>query len=210
MAAGLAGLAINVRGAPGLSLVASAFSVDGFQIYTTSGVPLITADRYRLRVDGLVSRPATFRLADLLAMPALHIVRDYHCVTGWSVPGVAWAGVPLRHLLDTVGPRLGADYLLFESADGSYTESLTQEQARQPDVLLGYSLNGRPLSAEQGYPIRLVVPEMYGFKGIKWVSRITLSAVLQEGYWEQRGYATDAWLGARSNYGKDFGPRGQR
>jgi DMSO/TMAO reductase YedYZ molybdopterin-dependent catalytic subunit len=75
------------------------------------------------------------------------------------------------------------------------------DQAGLPEVLLGYKLNARPLSAEQGYPLRLVVPEMYGFKYIKWVNKITLGSKLRTGYWEQRGYATDAWLGPRSNYG---------
>ncbi|HXT34219.1 MAG TPA: molybdopterin-dependent oxidoreductase [Chloroflexota bacterium] len=211
MAAGVAGLAVDIRGAPGLSLIAGAFTENGFQIYTTSGVPIISPANFRLRVEGLVRRPLTLSLAHLLAMPAVRLVRDYHCVTGWSVPGVAWTGIRLRDLLALAGPPLpAASFVLFHSADGSYTESLSLDQANLPDVLLAYKLNDQPLSHEQGYPLRLVISEMYGFKNIKWVDRITLAADLVPGYWEQRGYAIDAWLGPRSNYGKDFGPNGQR
>lgn len=210
MAAGAAGLVVDLRGAPGFSLIATAFTENGFQIYTTSGVPILDPTGYRLRIDGLVRHPRTLSLADLLAMPAVRLVRDYHCVTGWSVPHVAWTGIRLRDVLALAGPLPSASFALFHSADGSYTESLSLDQTALPDILLGYKLNDKPLSHEQGYPLRLVIPEMYGFKNIKWVDRITLSADLVPGYWEVRGYAIDAWLGPRSNYGKNFGPLGQR
>jgi len=204
-------LAAMAVGAPGLSLIATAFTENGFQIYTTSGVPILSPTAFHLRIDGLVRRPQTLSLAQLLALPSVRLVRDYHCVTGWSVPGVAWTGIRLRDLLALAGPTTSAaSFVLFHSADGSYSESLSLEQANLPDVLLGYKLNDQPLSHEQGYPLRLVIPEMYGFKNIKWVYRITLSEELAPGYWEQRGYAIDAWVGPRSNYGKDFGPHGQR
>ena len=201
MAVGLAGLVVGGRSLPGLNLLASAFSVNGFQIYTTSGIPSLTPKNYSLAVDGLVDKPTTYSLADLLAMPATRIVKDYHCVTGWVVPNCHWTGVKLSDFLAGVGPQAGAKYVLLSSADGSYTESLSLDQAHLPDVLLGYMLNGKALSAEQGYPIRLVIPDMYGFKYIKWVNHITLSDHVEPGYWEQRGYAVDAWLGPRGNYG---------
>jgi DMSO/TMAO reductase YedYZ molybdopterin-dependent catalytic subunit len=199
--AGIVGLAIGAKKLPGFNLIASAFSVNGFQIYTTSGIPALHEKSYTLKVGGLVENAATYKLADLLAMPSTSIVKDYHCVTGWVVPQCHWEGIKLSEFLAQVQPKPEANYVLFSSADGSYTESLTMEQAQLADVLLGYKLNGAPLSAEQGYPLRLVIPDMYGFKYIKWVNQITLSTELQTGYWEQRGYATDAWLGARSNFG---------
>ncbi|MDB5076085.1 MAG: oxidoreductase [Chloroflexi bacterium] len=198
---GIVGLALGVRRLPGLNLLASAFSVNGFQIYTTSGIPQLNESNYALSVDGLVNQPTKYKLAELLAMPSTKIVKDYHCVTGWVVPSCRWEGIKLGDFLNAVQPKAQAKYVLLSSADGSYTESLTMDQAHLPDVLLGFKLNDKPLSAEQGYPLRLVIPDMYGFKYIKWVNRITLSNQLQPGYWEQRGYAVDAWLGPRSNYG---------
>jgi DMSO/TMAO reductase YedYZ molybdopterin-dependent catalytic subunit len=201
LGAGIVGLAIGTKRLPGFNLIASAFSVNGFQIYTTSGIPQLTAKNYSLTVDGLVGYPTTYKLADLLAMPSTKIVKDYHCVTGWVVPQCRWEGVKLSNFLAGVQPTAEAKYVLLSSADGSYTESLSLDQAHLPDVLLGYKLNGTPLSAAQGYPLRLVIPDMYGFKYIKWVNHITLSKELKTGYWEQEGYATDAWLGPRSHYG---------
>ena len=201
MAAGVVGLLVGGRNLPGLSLLASAFSVNGFQIYTTSGIPQLSAHNYSLKVDGLVDQPRTFSLADILAMPNSRQIHDYHCVTGWVVPKVAWTGVKMSDFLSLVNPKSEAKYVLLASADGSYTESLSMDQATLPDVMLGYKLNDKPLSAEQGYPLRLVIPDMYGFKYIKWVNQITLSDHVEPGYWEQRGYAVDAWLGPRGNYG---------
>ncbi len=198
---GVAGLAVGAARLPGLNLLASAFDVNGFQIYTTSGIPTLNDQNYSLTVDGLVAKPQTYKLADLLAMPSTKIVKDYHCVTGWVVPNCHWEGIKLSDFLARVQPDSRAKYVLLSSADGSYTESLSMDQTQLPDVLLGYKLNGAPLSADQGYPLRLVIPDMYGFKYIKWVNHITLSEELQIGYWEQRGYAVDAWLGPRGNYG---------
>jgi len=201
LAVGMAGLVVGFRKLPGLNILASSFSVNGFQIYDTSGYPAIAAKEYSLKVDGLVNSPSSYSLADLLAMPQTHIVRDYHCVTGWVVPNCQWVGIKLSDFLALSQPKAEAKYVLLSSADGSYTESLTMDQTTLPDVLLGHSLNGHPLSQDQGFPLRLVIPDMYGFKYIKWVNHITLSDQLVPGYWEQRGYAVDAWLGPRSNYG---------
>ena len=201
MAVGTVGLLVGFRRLPGFNVLASLTSVNGFQIYDTSGYPAITAQGYRLTVDGMVDNPQSFTLADLLAMPQTRIVKDYHCVTGWVVPNCVWTGVKLSDFLAVVQPTNKAKYLLMASADGSYTESLSMDQTQLPDVLLGHSLNEKPLSREQGFPLRLVIPDMYGFKYIKWLNHITFSDQLQPGYWEQRGYAIDAWLGPRSNYG---------
>jgi DMSO/TMAO reductase YedYZ molybdopterin-dependent catalytic subunit len=201
MAVGLAGLVVGFRKFPGIDFIASGFSVNGFQIYDTSGYPAIDAKSYALKVDGMVNSPSTYSLADLMDMPQTHIVKDYHCVTGWVVPNCKWTGIKLSDFLARVRPTTQAKYLLLASADGSYTESLSLDQANLPDVLLGHSLNGKPLSRDQGFPLRLVIPDMYGFKYIKWVNHITLSDHMEPGYWEQRGYAVDAWLGPRGNYG---------
>jgi hypothetical protein len=79
--------------------------------------------------------------------------------------------------------------------DGSYTESLRLTESYDPSVLLAYKLNGQPLRTEQGYPFRLVVPKMYGYKSIKWVSRVEFSDKPLNGYWEQRRYPSEAYIG---------------
>lgn len=169
-----------------------------FRFYTVvSGFPIAPRD-YRLRVDGLVGTPLNLSVADLEAMPATHLVKPFQCVTGWRVGNVHWSGVRLSHLLDVAGVAKGAAALHFESFDGVYTESLSLAQARLPDVIVAYRMLGGPLSREHGGPVRLYVAPMYGYKSIKWLSRISVVDKVEPGYWEQYGYAVNGWVG-RSN-----------
>ncbi len=135
-------------------------------------------------------------------MPATKLTRDFQCVTGWRVPDVEWKGVRLADLLDR-GRRAGRarPRLRFHSFDGAYTESLTLEQARRKDVIVAYQFEGSPLSDEHGGPVRLYVAPMYGYKSCKWLDHIELTKDVQAGFWEERGYDVDAWVG-RSN-GRD-------
>jgi DMSO/TMAO reductase YedYZ molybdopterin-dependent catalytic subunit len=168
-----------------------------WRYYTiTGGYPTETDAAYRLQVDGLVRSPLTLGVADLKAMPSTFLVRDFQCVTGWRVRDVHWEGVALGHLLDAAGVQPQATALHFESFDGMYTESLTLDQARRPDVIVAYSMLGGPVTTEHGGPVRLYCAPMYGYKSVKWLSRITLTAKVEEGYWEQEGnYAVNGWVG---------------
>ena len=179
---------------------------DGFRIYTvTDGFPPDDPATWRLHVDGLVATPATYTLDDLQALPRTELVRDFQCVTGWRVPKVAWAGVTLSTLLARAQPTPGATALRIESFDGTYTESLTLAQAARPDVIVADRMQGRPLSDAHGGPVRLYVAPMYGYKSCKWLSRITVTAKVEPGYWETEGnYDVDAWVGASN--GRDDQP----
>jgi DMSO/TMAO reductase YedYZ molybdopterin-dependent catalytic subunit len=177
----------------------------GFRIYSVVGsLPHRSALDYRLSVDGLVSQPLTLTLADLQAMPVTRLVRDFQCVTGWRVPQVPWVGVRLSELLDRAGVGAGAGGVTFSSFDGVYTEVLTLDQARRPDVLVAYGMQGGTVSSAHGGPVRLYVAPMYGYKSCKWLGKITVTAAVGTGYWETRGYDVDAWIG-KSN-GRDDKP----
>jgi DMSO/TMAO reductase YedYZ molybdopterin-dependent catalytic subunit len=167
---------------------------NGFRIYTVAPIPTFDARTYRLSVGGMVGKPLAFSYRDLLGMPFVREVRTYHCVTGWIVENVHWQGVPLSLLMEIVQPSPAARFINMWSADGVYTESLSVEQALAPDVLLGYRLNGKPLSQDQGAPLRLVIPQMYGYKFIKWLNRVEFATVPLQGYWEARGYPADAYV----------------
>jgi len=168
----------------------------GFRIYTvTDSLPSQNAATYRLAVTGLVDRPLSLSLADLQAMPATSLVKDFQCVTGWRVPAVHWTGVLLAQVLDRAGVRPGAAALRFWSFDGAYTESLTLEQARRPDVLVAYDMLGAPVTRAHGGPVRLYVSPMYGYKSAKWLAGIEVTAKVEPGYWENEGYDVDAWIG---------------
>ena len=172
---------------------------NGFRFYSVTGaVPRRPPASYRLDVGGLVSARSSYSFADLAAMPQTSLVRDFQCVTGWRVDQVHWRGVRLAHLLDLVQPLAAAKALRFRSFDGSYSESLTLEQARAADVLVALQMLGGPVSHDHGGPVRLYVASMYGYKSIKWLSSIELTSDVTPGYWEQRGYDVDAFIG-RSN-----------
>jgi len=178
-----------------------------FRYYSVTGsVAELGTDDYRLTVSGLVRQPATHTLSALQAMPQTDLVRDFQCVTGWRVRAVPWSGVPLGHLLDLAGPTEGATAVRLTSFDGTYTESLTLEQARRPDVLVALRMLDGPVSHDHGGPVRLYVAPMYGYKSLKWLSGIELTAEVEPGYWEDRGYSVDGWVG--SSNGRSDDPTG--
>jgi DMSO/TMAO reductase YedYZ molybdopterin-dependent catalytic subunit len=177
-------------------LLGNLLPVGGWRIYTISGsMPLFDERTWRLEIGGLVERPVSLTYAQLRALPRAEQVTDFHCVTGWSVKNVHWAGVRFRDLLAAASPQQSAAVLTFVSAEKPYVDTLTLPQAELADAMLAYEMDGKPLAREHGAPARVVIPEMYGYKGVKWVERIELVAGAEPGYWEQRGYDTDAWVG---------------
>jgi DMSO/TMAO reductase YedYZ molybdopterin-dependent catalytic subunit len=179
----------------------SLFPVGRFRIYTVTGRLHSRSDaEYRLTVNGSVDAPVTFTLDDLKAMPPTRMTKDFQCVTGWRVHDVKWTGVRLADLLDQAGAKEGAWGIRFLSFDGIYTETLTMEQARRNDVIVAYEMDGKPVSSAHGGPARLYVAPMYGYKSIKWLETIEVSQnPAPAGYWEVRGYDTDAWIGKSNN-----------
>ena len=116
-------------------------------------------------------------------------------MTGWSVDDVRWGGVRFADLLAAARPLPAARALRFESAEEPYEDSLTIEQATAPDAMLATHMDGAPLERKHGAPARVVMPRMYGYKGVKWVRRIVVTDRVTDGYWQQRGYDRDAWIG---------------
>jgi DMSO/TMAO reductase YedYZ molybdopterin-dependent catalytic subunit len=180
-------------------------SAGRFRIYSVVGtLPHRDVGAYSLRVDGLVDKPFDMSHAELVAMTPTVVTRDFQCVTGWRVPAVGWQGVRVSELLARAGVKSTARAVRVYSFDGEYTESLTLDQATRDDVLCAYSLDSKPLSDAHGGPVRLYVAPMYGYKSLKWLSRIEVVDAVIPGYWEDRGYDVDAWVG-RSN-GRDDRP----
>ncbi len=174
----------------------------GWRIYTVNPpMPRFDPGRWRLRIDGLVRRPQLLTYADLRALPRAEQRSDFYCVTGWSVPAVRWAGVRFDDLLRRAAPLPGARALTLSSAERPYADSLSLQQAGAPDAMLAYEMDGRPLTREHGAPARVVMPRMYGYKNVKWVTRITVADRPATGFWEQRGYDRDAWVGRSNGYG---------
>jgi DMSO/TMAO reductase YedYZ molybdopterin-dependent catalytic subunit len=183
-------------------LLGNIFPVRGWRIYTISGsMPIFDPKAWRLEIGGLVEKPRSFTYDELLALPRAHQVNDFHCVTGWTVHDVHWSGVRFSHLLDQVQPLPEAKAIRFVSLEQPYDDSLTLGQLHLPDVLLALEMDGKPLTRPHGSPARVVIPEMYGYKGVKWLSRIELVDHQPTGYWEGLGYDQNAWVGRSNGYG---------
>ena len=169
----------------------------GWRIYAVNPpFPTFRPATWKLRIDGLVRRPVDLSWDQLRALPRAEQTSDFHCVTGWSVPGVHWAGVRTDDLLAAAGGvKPGAKASDFVSAEIPYVDTLTLDQARQPDAMLAYEMDDAPITREHGAPARFVMPQMYGYKGVKWLAQLHVTDRIQPGFREQRGYATDAWVG---------------
>ena len=174
----------------------------GWRIYTVaSSMPVFDPATWQLKISGLVERQQELNYDELRALPQASQVSVFHCVTGWTVNGVHWRGVRFKDLLAGARPLSGAHALQFVSAEKPYVDYLTLEQAMLPDVLLAWEMDGKPLLQEHGAPVRVVIPDMYGYKNVKWVEEINLVAKPGTGYWEYQGYDNNAWVGRSNGYG---------
>jgi DMSO/TMAO reductase YedYZ molybdopterin-dependent catalytic subunit len=174
---------------------------DGWRIYSVNPPwPSFDPASYRLQVTGAVEHPLSLSWDEVLALPQARQTTDFHCVTGWTVGGVHWQGVRLQDLWDRAKPTSKAKYANFVSLEQPYVDSLSMRQTTMPNVMLAHSMDNLPLTQAHGAPMRLVIPEMYGYKGVKWLTRIDLVPKLEQGFWEQRGYDVDAWVGRSNGY----------
>ncbi|MCO5163746.1 MAG: molybdopterin-dependent oxidoreductase [Mesorhizobium sp.] len=157
---------------------------------------------YRLTVKGLVDKRLSLTLAEVQAMPARTQITRQDCVEGWSCIA-KWTGVPLAHVLDQAKPKAAARFAVFQcfdtidrslSGDIKYYESIDLIDARHPQTILAYGLNGEALPVANGAPLRLRVERQLGYKMAKYVHTVELVESLEGfgggkgGYWEDNGY----------------------
>jgi DMSO/TMAO reductase YedYZ molybdopterin-dependent catalytic subunit len=153
--------------------------------------PEVEPGRWKLTVDGACESPLVLTFADLQALPTVTVDADFHCVTGWSVLDLAFTGVRLEDVLALARPAAEATHLMAHAHDG-YSTNLPLEEALKPDVLLVHAIDGQPLTRERGAPVRMVTPQLWAWKGAKWVNRLELMTHDRRGYWEIRGYSNTA------------------
>ena len=160
--------------------------------------PEVDSPDWRLEIGGLVESFLALDLDGLMALPRVEMTSDFHCVTTWSKYDCRWGGVPMTEILDRVKPTDAANFVLFTSYDG-YTTNLPVAALFAPDVLLATSMDGEVLSVKHGGPVRVVIPQLYGWKSAKFIHRIDFLAEDVSGYWEKRGYSNtaDPWLEER-------------
>jgi DMSO/TMAO reductase YedYZ molybdopterin-dependent catalytic subunit len=170
---------------------------DFYRIDTALIVPQVAAEDWTLTIDGMVRRPFTITYAELLDMPMVERDITLMCVSnpiGGDLIGTArWLGTPLLPLLERAGLEAGAEQLFSTSADG-WTCSTPIDGLAEREPLLAIGMNDEPLPIKHGFPVRMIVPGLYGFiSATKWVTRITATTYAADpAYWTVRGWATDA------------------
>lgn len=166
-------------------------------------VPARSADTWRLTIDGATQDGAarSLSLADIHALPPTSVDADLHCVGGWTVTDLAWEGAATRDLLDLVPPAEEVTHVL-AVAEYGYSATVRLDDLTSPRSLLAWRLGGAELTAEHGWPLRLVVPHLFGYKNVKWLRGLHYHSGPQRGFWESRGYhvAGDVWRGERYSY----------
>jgi DMSO/TMAO reductase YedYZ molybdopterin-dependent catalytic subunit len=156
-------------------------------IMTYASTPRIASDEWRLKVDGLVEQPLELDWDAFNALAPMTEVVDFHCVTQWTRLDVGWEGVPVSTVVAMARPKPEARYVMVHCYDG-YTTNLDVEWLMAPEVLFATTQDGAPLDRNHGFPMRLVVPALYGWKSAKWVHGLEFMADNHPGFWEQNGY----------------------
>jgi DMSO/TMAO reductase YedYZ molybdopterin-dependent catalytic subunit len=181
---------------------------DKFYTVTKNVVdPNVDRGVWRLDVNGLVDRPTQYDYARLAALPALEQESTLMCISNRIGAGLfsnaVWRGVPMADLLEEAGVRPGAVEVLLRGADG-FTDTFAIEKALDPTTLVVYEMNGDPLPERHGYPVRIVVPGLYGEKNVKWITGIEVVDHDAKGFYEQQGWGPNFTVPTRSDF---FSPK---
>lgn len=163
----------------------------GWPVLDLGAKPTVARSKWRLEIGGACERPCVLTWDDLLELEQVDDVSDFHCVTTWSKLDMQWRGVRFADLMALVGPTEDARYVFVRAYDG-YTTNLPLAEAMKPDVLLAHTVYGEPLPREHGGPVRMITPQLYAWKGAKWIRSIELLREDRLGFWEQRGYSNTA------------------
>lgn len=166
--------------------------VKEFLIRSIEGTQHVDLRTWRLKIEGLVEKPLALRFVEVQALPKKIQTKSFICVEGWGLDDQKWEGVHLKEIFSKVKISPKAKFVSFHATGGQYSDSLSIQEALEPETMLAYKINGSDLLPENGFPLRLVVPRMYAYKSVKWVERIVFTEKQKKGYWEQSGYPSDA------------------
>jgi DMSO/TMAO reductase YedYZ molybdopterin-dependent catalytic subunit len=162
-------------------------SINDFRENSIAGPQKVSLKNYRLKITGFVEHPLAFTYEQALSFDHYSKVITIYCVEGWDVK-LLWEGILIEDLLAKAGVQPDAVIAIFHAADG-YTSSLPLEYIRKNKLMLAFRMNGLSLPPERGFPFELVAESKWGYKWVKWVNEIQLSAdVNYKGFWESRGY----------------------
>ncbi len=163
--------------------------------------PKIDASMWSLRIHGLVEKEITLTYPELTSLPSVEEYVTLECVSntvdGDLISTAKWRGVPLKILLDLAGLSEGADYIVFKCRDG-YDVGIPLERGLMDTCILAYEMNDEPLPPEHGFPVRAIVPGLYGMMNAKWVEEIEIVGKEYKGFWQRKGWTNKAEYKTRS------------
>lgn len=174
----------------------------GFPVLTYGETPHIAQANWELKVWGLATAQS-FQWADMMSLPKQDYTADFHCVTRWSKLDVKWRGISVPSFLDQLAIAPDATHVLLHCY-GGYTTNLTMADFNRPENFFAYTLEGEPLPAAHGGPMRLVVPHLYAWKSAKWINGIEFLSEEALGFWERNGYHRRGEPFAEERYSGSF------
>jgi DMSO/TMAO reductase YedYZ molybdopterin-dependent catalytic subunit len=171
-------------------------------------IPRFRAESWNFSVFGATASGAETRFTwpEFSALPHATMIADFHCVTKFSLMGNEWGGVPAAALLAAVPPAPGVRYVMIWGEYG-YSANLRMTDFDRDSTLFATELDDKPLGADRGHPVRIVVPHLYAWKSVKWVRALEYLTEDRRGFWEDRGYHNigDPWREQRYSYQEDPG-----
>jgi DMSO/TMAO reductase YedYZ molybdopterin-dependent catalytic subunit len=180
----------------------------GWPVLHYGPVPKTSLEAWDLRVFGATADGAEHRWdwAQVGELPRREVAADFHCVTKFSLLDNTWTGISTRTLVELAPPADGVEHVMVWAEYG-YSANLPLADFLAPDALLVTHRNGEPLTPEHGWPLRLVVPHLYAWKGPKWVRGLEYLREDRRGFWEERGYhnRADPWQEQRYSYQENPG-----
>ena len=165
-------------------------------------IPAVNAQTWRLSVKGLVDNPIEITYEELKAMPSVEQFSTLGCVSnkvgGDLISNAIWKGVPLRNLLEQAKIKQGAEYIVFRCFDG-YDVGIPLEKGLEEGTILAYDMNRETLTPAHGFPVRAIVPNIYGMMNAKWITEIEIVDYVYEGFWQRKGWSNTARINTLSS-----------
>ncbi|MEV7971393.1 molybdopterin-dependent oxidoreductase [Sphaerisporangium sp. NPDC088356] len=171
-------------------------------------IPQFRPERWNMSVFGATAsgEEIGFTWPEFSALPRVTVIADFHCVTKFSIMGNEWGGISAKTLMEAAPPAAGVSHVMIWGEYG-YSANLRIEDFDRDSTIFAMDLDEKPLTAERGFPVRVVVPHLYAWKSVKWVRAVEYLLADRRGFWEERGYHNlgDPWREQRYAYQEDPG-----
>jgi DMSO/TMAO reductase YedYZ molybdopterin-dependent catalytic subunit len=174
------------------------YFTERYPVLHVGDVPTVDISTWTLRVFGLVEHELELSWDQLREFPNVEVVVDIHCVTKWSKFDMHWTGAQVRDVFDAAGVKPNATHVV-QHAEFGYTTNTPLAEMLAENAIIAWAVDGAPLPAEHGGPVRMVIPRLYFWKSAKWLRELELLDHDQPGFWERNGYHNigDPWLEQR-------------